>query len=262
MAEKEIEIIDAHTHVQFHQYEKDRLDVIKRALEKKIGMINAGADLESSKKALELANEYDYGLWATAGVHPTEFKDFDKLEEIKTLASSPKVVGIGECGLDYFWTKEADLQKKQIEIFENHIQISNEIKKPLVIHCRNAFSDTIKILSANKSKLLQEPGIIHFFSGSLDDAKKLLDLNFSFTFGGLITFNRSFDDIIKYIPIEKILVETDAPFVAPAPIRGKRNEPAFVDLVLEQLAKIKELSFDLVREEVLKNTFRVFRISN
>ncbi len=284
MAGNGIKIIDAHTHVQFEQYDKDRDDVVARSLAEGVGMINAGADLKSSKDAVDLAHKYENGVWAAVGIHPTEPKDFDKLEEVEKLATDPKVVGIGECGLDYAhfvreqsgWKqngapaiaagnggfvdvkKEKDLQK---EIFEKHIEFSRKYKKPLVIHCREAFADTIDALTVNKNNLLPEPGILHFFTGTIDDAKRLLDLNFSFTFGGLITFNRSFDDVLKFIPLEKILVETDAPFVTPVPNRGKRNEPAFIVSTAKELAKIKSISFEDASETVFKNTIRVFNLS-
>lgn len=256
----DLKIIDAHTHLQFEQYDSDRNDIIIRALAGGIGMINAGADLKSSKEAIDLAHKYENGVWATAGIHPTEPKDFDVFEEMEKLAQDIKVVGIGECGLDYFRDKEFEIQKKQKEIFEKHIDLSNKTKKPLVIHCREAFGDAIELLAANKENLLAEPGILHFFTGTIEDAKKLLELNFTFTFGGLITFNRDFDDILKFIPIEKILVETDAPLVTPVPNRGKRNEPAFVVSVVQELARIKGVSVETMSQTTLKNTARVFNL--
>lgn len=261
MAGNGIKIIDAHTHVQFEQYDKDRDDVVARSLAEGVGMINAGADLKSSKDAVDLAHKYENGVWAAVGIHPTEPKDFDKLKEVEKLATDPKVVGIGECGLDYFRDKDFEIQNKQKEIFEKHIEFSRKYKKPLIIHCREAFADTIDALTVNKNNLLPEPGILHFFTGTIDDAKRLLDLNFSFTFGGLITFNRSFDDVLKFIPLEKILVETDAPFVTPVPNRGKRNEPAFIVSTAKELAKIKSISFEDASETVFKNTIRVFNLS-
>ena len=261
MAGDKIKIIDAHTHVQFEQYEKDREEVVARSLALGIGMINAGADLKSSKEAVDLAHKYENGVWAAVGIHPTEPKDFDKLEEVEKLSADVKVVGIGECGLDYFRDKEYKTQKKQKEIFEKHIEFSQKHKKPLVIHCREAFADTIDILTAHKKDLLPEPGILHFFTGTIEDAKRLLDLNFSFTFGGLITFNRSFDEVLKFIPLEKIMVETDAPFVTPVPNRGKRNEPAFITSTVESLAKIKKTSVETASKTALSNTVRLLNLS-
>jgi TatD DNase family protein len=297
-----LKIIDAHTHVQFEQYDKDRDDVIARAIAAGVGMINAGADLKSSKDAVDLAHKYENGVWAAVGVHPTEIRTYtdrnaDKngfisdnpsgnllesaMREIETLAHDEKVVGIGECGLDLHSLIDSDRSSdkhryiggnpslnqrqseilRQKEIFEKHIRLSGSVKKPLVIHCREAFGDTIDILTDMKNELLPEPGILHFFTGTVENARQLLALNFSFTFGGLITFNRSFDDILKFIPLEKILVETDAPFVTPIPYRGKRNEPAYVVSTVEALAKIKGIPSENVSEATLKNTIRVFNLS-
>jgi TatD DNase family protein len=256
----ELKIIDAHTHVQFEQYDKDRDEVIACSLTAGIGMINAGADLKSSKDAIDLAHKYENGIWATVGIHPTESKDFDKFGEIEKLAQDKKVVGIGECGLDYFRDKEFEVQRKQKEIFGKHIKLSNKIKKPLVIHCREAFVDIIDILTAHKNEILPEPGILHFFTGTMEDAKKILELNFSFTFGGLITFNRSFDEIIELIPSDKLLVETDAPFVSPKSHRGKRNEPLYVEEVISAIAAIKRTDEEKARKQLLENTKRVFGI--
>lgn len=258
MEKLKIKIIDAHTHVQFEQYDSDRNEVVERALAAGIGIINAGADLKSSKDAVNLAHKFENGVWATVGIHPTEPKDFDKLEEIEKLAKDSKVVGIGECGLDYFRDKDFEAQEKQKEVFIKHIELSNKIKKPLIVHCREAFSDIIKLLTANKEKLLPEPGILHFFTGTLDEAKKILELNFSFTFGGLITFNRSFDEIIEFIPLEKILAETDAPFVSPKSHRGQRNESAYIAEVVPMIAAIKRISEESAAKQILENTKRVF----
>lgn len=258
MNKSDIKIIDAHTHVQFSQYDKDRDDVVARALAQGVGMINAGADLKSSKDAVDLAHKYENGVWAAVGIHPTEPKDFDKLEEAEKLAQDNKVVGIGECGLDFFRDKDFEVQKKQKDIFEKHIQLSYDIKKPLIIHCRDAFADTIAILMAHKKDLLTDPGVLHFFTGTINDAKKLLELNFSFTFGGLITFNRSFDDVLGLIPIEKIIAETDAPFVSPKSHRGQRNEPYYIIETISSIALIKNIEENSVRDKILENTKRVF----
>ena len=269
----EIKIIDSHTHVQFEQFDKDREDVITRALTGGVGMINAGADTKTSKSAAVLANKYSDGVWAAVGIHPTEMEagadsaQADaEFKVIEKLAEETKVVGIGECGLDYYSKNNAGLvptdfdRQNQIEMFERHINLSNKIRKPLVIHCREAFADTINVLSANKNKLLPEPGILHFFTGSIEDAHKLLELNFSFTFGGLITFNRSFDEVVKIIPLDKILIETDAPFVSPKSHRGQRNEPSFVSEVLLIIAQIKKIDEVHAQKQILENTKKVFSL--
>lgn len=252
--------IDSHTHAQSEQFDLDRDEVIKRSLDNGVGMINAGADLESSRKAIELAEKYNSAIWATVGIHPTEQinPDLSAIKEIEGLAENKKVVGIGECGLDYFRLKKEEDKIFQKNLFEEHIKISNRVKKPLVIHCREAFVDVISILKSNKGNLLENPGILHFFTGNLDDAEKLLDLNFSFTFGGLVTFNRDFDEIIRYIPSDRILIETDAPFVAPKSHRGQRNEPLYIKEVLSAISQIKGVNEDEFGEIVLANSKKVF----
>ncbi|HPW34404.1 MAG TPA: TatD family hydrolase [Candidatus Paceibacterota bacterium] len=255
----ELRTIDAHTHVQSPEFDLDRNEVILRALDLGIGMINSGADLDSSKKAVELTQKYE-NVWATVGIHPTENRVDGDWEEIKKLSNHPKVIAVGECGLDYFRDKEESVQKKQIELFKNHIDLSFESQKPLVIHCREAFIDMIDLLQSSKEKLLSKPGIFHFFTGTKENTEILLDMNFSFTFGGLITFNRSFDDLVRFIPLDHILVETDAPLVSPKSHRGQRNEPIYVTEVIKSIASIKNIPLQEVTVKILKNTKNVFNI--
>ncbi len=214
-----------------------------------------------------LAKE-DGGDPSTSSGRAAEFKPkgfFSRAEEFdydyyKKLALDPKVVAIGECGLDYYRLSE-ESKEKQKEIFIKQIELAEDVKKPLMIHCRNAFSDLIEILKTNHSKLnANYPGVIHFFSGTVEDAKKLLELGFSFTFGGVITFARDYDEVIKLIPLDRILSETDAPYVAPVPYRGKRNEPLYVIEVVKKLAEIKNVSVEEMAEATVKNASRVFNI--
>lgn len=197
-------------------------------------------------------------------------EEFD-FEYYKKLAEDEKVVAIGECGLDYYritmnseprtLNNEQGLRKKQREVFIKHIELANEIKKPLMIHCRNAFSDLIDILVNSRLLDVKCPGVVHFFSGTINDAKRLLELGFSFSFGGVITFTSDYDEQIKYIPLDRILLETDAPYVAPAPYRGKRNEPAYLEEVAKRLAVLKNTSLHEVREVTVKNTLQIFNIN-
>lgn len=198
-------------------------------------------------------------------------EEFD-YEYYKKLALDSKVVAIGECGLDYFRIKnnELEIKEKQKKAFVEQMKLAHEVRKPLMIHCRNAhstgsgqaFADLIETLIHNSKFLIpNNPGIIHFFSGTEDDAKKLLNMGFSFTFGGVITFVRDYDEVVKMIPPDRILSETDAPYVTPTPYRGKRNEPAYVVEVVKKLAELKEISVDEMAEQVLKNVRRVFDIT-
>lgn len=276
---------DAHTHVQFNVFKNDWKDVLDRAIQNEIGLINVGTNKITSQKAIELIESYERlnskalnMIYASVGLHPihtieNSFHDESELENkskeeiffdynfYKNLALNNKVLTIGECGLDYFRLNNEKQKEKQIEIFEEQIKLSFEVKKPLMIHCREAYSDLIKILQKNKNLLNNNPGIIHFFSGSKEDVKFLLDLGFYFTFGGVITFTRNYDDIIKFIPDNKILSETDAPYVAPVPYRGKRNEPFYVVEVVKKLADIKNRNFEEFRNQILINVNNLFNLN-
>lgn len=266
---------DAHTHVQFAAFKDDYKEVIERAFKASVWLVNVGTQKDTSKRAIELAHEYKEGIYATVGLHPSHtgksFHDADELggneaakgfssrgegfdyNTYKKLAQDPKVVAIGECGLDYFRIEGDDVEAKrrQKAAFEAQIKLAKDVKKPLMIHCREAFPDLIEVLRPNAKNL--KPGIIHFFTGTKDDAKELLKIGFYFTFGGVITFTRDYDEVIKMIPIDRILSETDAPYVAPVPYRGKRNEPVYVVEVVKKLAEIKEVSMEEVAGQVLKN---------
>lgn len=281
-----INFFDAHTHTQFNAFKNDFKEVIERATLAGVCLINVGTQKETSQKAVKLAYLYendlqkDQMIYATVGLHPIHtsksFYDIQELDDIaepftsrgeefdynyyKNLAQDFKVLAIGECGLDYFRLQDNDQKLKQINSFEAQIELAYEIKKPLMIHCRNAFSDLISILSLQKNKLNNPPGIIHFFSGSKEEAKKLLNMGFYFTFGGIITFNQSYDDIIKFLPLDKILSETDAPYVAPVPYRGKRNEPLYIIEVVKKLAEIKNIELEKMKAQILENATRIFKL--
>ena len=210
-----------------------------------------------------MADKYSIGIWATVGQHPSDLRDFD-YGFFKNLAQNQKVVAIGECGLDYYKLKqnidrEAQIAKQK-EIFIKQIELAKEVKKPLMIHCRNAFNDLIEILNSQSTILNSPAGILHFFTGTKENAKTLLGMGFYFTFNGLITFNRDFDEIIKFIPSERILLETDAPYISPAPYRGKRNEPSYIIETAKKLAEIKGVAgaFEEISDQTIKNAEVVF----
>jgi len=252
---------DIHSHLQFRDFNKDRNDVIVRMGEKKVGTIVVGTDLVSSKEAIDLA-EKNKNIFATIGLHPNDNKkEIFNLDEYRKLAQEKKVVAIGECGLDYFRNSSSEEKDRQEKIFESHIDLAVSENLPLMIHVRDAHDDVIKILESKKvlcgDKLR---GNIHFFSGSVEEAKKYFDLNFTISFTGVITFTNDYDDVIKNSPIEMIMAETDSPFVAPDPFRGKRNEPTFVTEVVKKIAEIKGEDFETVRTILLENTNRVFKL--
>jgi TatD DNase family protein len=268
--------IDAHGHVQFLAYDADREEVISRAKSQGVKLITVGTQISTSEAAIRLSEQYPEDMWATVGFHPshlalTEHWHHDQSEQehpeqekfepekLKELAKNPKVVAIGECGLDYFRINhDREIQKRQAEAFMAQIEIAKELKKPLMIHCRDAFRDLIVILKEHGQGL--KPGIVHFFTGTVDDAKELLNLGYYFNFGGVITFARDYDEQIKLIGADRILSETDAPYVSPEPFRGKRNEPAYVVHTVKKLAEILGLSEEKMKNRIWANTLAIFDI--
>lgn len=271
-----LKFFDVHAHVQFAAFDNDREAVIERALAEGIGLINVGTAKNTSEAAVNLAQKSDH-LYAVIGLHPIHAAEsfYDDSESkdknlsaggesfdygfYKKLGENKKVVAIGECGFDFYRVKNEETITKQKGVFTVQIDLARELEKPLMIHCRNAFKDLIYTLQ--NSKLPNPPGVIHFFSGNKDDARKLLDLGFAFAFGGVITFVRDYDEVIKFIPSDKILSETDAPYVTPAPYRGKRNEPAYVVEVVKKLAELKNISLDKMAEQILVNVKNIFQLS-
>lgn len=254
--------IDAHTHAQFPTYDADRSEVITRAQNAGVAIVNVGADLESSKDAIRVAHEFPGGVFATIGLHPTETEangEFD-YETYKALAEDSKVVAIGECGLDYFHVEGnlGDAKVQQKKILLKHVELAKEVGKPLMIHCRNAMGDLIEFLYSNKAQLNAIPGIMHFFTGTAEEAEALVALGFYFTFGGVITFSNDYNAAIGRIPLNRILSETDAPYVTPVPHRGKRNEPLYVLEVEKRLAELREVPSDTMAEQIMENARRVF----
>jgi TatD DNase family protein len=220
--------------------------------------------LQYSKKAIEIEEKYsDIVLGATAGLHPNDNIDeiFNK-EMYLELARNPKVVAIGECGLDYFRTNDDETKKRQKEVFRMHIDIAKEVGKPLMIHSRpskgsmDAYNDALEILSEYEGL----KGNFHFYVGDLETTKKVLDKGFTLSFDGPITFARDYDEVIRYIPLDKLHAETDAPFAAPVPYRGKTCEPWMVIEVVKKIAEIKGLSIEEAREALIQNAKRDFLI--
>ncbi len=254
-------LIDVHTHIQFSQFNKDRDDVIRRFRENNIAVVNVGTDRRSSEKAVELAEKKGDDFYATVGQHPISSAEEFDYSFYEKLGAHPRVVAIGECGLDYFHEKDSVGREKQKDLFVRQIELAFMLNKPLMLHCREAFGDLIKILKLNTRKL-GEPhaGIAHFFSGTKKDADALLGLGFSFSFGGVTTFTHDYDAVIRHIPIERILLETDAPYVAPAPHRGKRNEPSFITETAKRVAEIKEVGYDELVQKTTENAKEIFKI--
>ncbi len=240
-----------------------------------VKMIAVGTQVSTSRAAIQFAEAYKGSVWAAVGFHPAHLSfnwhhDLNEQTEshperfdinaLRELAEHPEVVAIGECGLDYFrlGPDDDETRNRQKDAFVAQIDLAYELKKPLMIHCRAAFPDLIAMLRANSAKL--RPGVIHFFTGTTEDAKQLLELGFSFTFGGVITFARDYDAAIQTIPIDRLLSETDAPYVSPAPYRGKRNEPAYVVETVKKLAELKGIWPEKMAEHIFENAKRIFGI--
>lgn len=283
-------LVDVHTHTQFAAYSADKDAVIRRASDAGIWIINVGTQKNTSLDAIKTAHEYE-GVFATVGLHPVHseksYHDAQELGggdaareftsrgeefnifEYKKMAEDPKVVAIGECGLDYYHLTD-ETKKRQSEVFAAQISLAYDLKKPLMIHCRDhaklqegesggrAFLDLISILKENSGKLLETPGVIHFFSGTVEDAKELMDMGFSFSFGGALTFARAYEKLVKFIPLGRIVLETDAPYVAPQAYRGKRNEPLYIEEVAKKIGRILNKDFDEVASVTTENAIKIF----
>ena len=254
---------DSHSHLNDEKFDEDRDKIIKEIYEDgTTKFVTAGYSVESSKKAIEIANSYDF-IYATAGISPndipqTEEELWKQLSEIKDLAkSSEKVLAIGEIGLDYYWNTEN--KKIQKISFIEQIKLANELDLPIVIHTRDAVMDTIQILKENEVK---NKGIFHCCPQNRELIKEGLKLGFYISFAGPITFKNSknADEIINLVPNDKILIETDSPYLAPEPVRGTRNTPANVKYVAQKVADVKGLTLEIVEKITMENTKRILKI--
>lgn len=274
-------MIDTHCHLNFHKFDSDVDTVIKNAQNAGVTtIINTGTSVYSSKLAVELAQKHK-NLYAIVGIHPHHADKMDKefegeildswFEEIEKLANQPKVVGIGEIGMDYFNYKSNGIVEKKLQEDAYRKQIELSIKKqlPVQIHNRLAWDDTLGILMEYKNKLQDPPGMFHCFSGSIDFTRKVLDAGFYIGFDGNITYpgippgeDTPLPDLVKFVPLDRIVTETDSPFLSPIPHRGLRNEPKNVILIGEQIAEIKGTSFDGVQNQTTKNAQTVFRLKS
>ena len=268
--------IDIHAHLNFAAFDADREATAKRALRAGTAFINVGTQIDTSGKALELAEEYPEGAYAIVGLHPihtsASFHDEKELGKggggftsrgetfdpvvYRELLKHPKVVGVGECGLDYH-RLPADSIAKQKEAFIAQIALANESGKPLMLHIREAYGDALYILAAHA----KVKGDSHFFAGTIEEARRFLDLGFTLSFTGAITFAKQYAELVEYVPLDMIQAETDCPFVAPVPHRGERNEPAYVSEVVDKIARIKKLPLEEVEKALLENARRVWGVS-
>jgi len=258
--------IDIHCHLDSEDYNSDRNEVLARLKDTGGGAITIGPTLEESKKAIEIAEAND-NVWACIGVHPEGETDFNE-NEFEEMVKNPKVVGIGECGLEYFVMKKEETEKFQKELFIRQIKFAIKHDKPLMLHIRpskksqDAYLEALDILISYKKEVGEKlRGNVHFFAGDIFVAQKFLDLGFTLSFTGVITFTHDYDEVIKYIPQNSIMSETDAPWVAPVPWRGKRNEPTYVIEVIKKMAEIRGEDFETLNNAIIQNAKRIFLLS-
>ncbi len=229
------------------------------------GGVVIGTDLKTSKEAVELAEKHDF-LWASVGLHPNDNHNEQWIDisiQMEELAKHPKVVGIGECGLDYFRSGGSDDERAaQKAKFETQVALAVSVQKPLIIHCRNAHDDMLPLLVGYKVQYGDALSIIiHFFTGTGELAQKYLDLGCYLSFPGPVTYTDMYDESIRVAPMDRILSETDSPFAAPVPHRGKRNEPVYVSEVVRKIAHIKNVSMEEVSERIILNSQDIFGIT-
>jgi len=271
-------IIDTHSHLNFKAYKNDLEEVVKRMQDNNIWAINVGTKYETSKEAIEVAERFGEGFFAAVGLHPIHIKtdllklrtdedeggfaplgeEFDK-ERYKELTKNKKVVAIGEIGLDYYYrpkskTKQEEFKKLQKRVFLQQLELAEELNLPVIIHCRMAFEDLYEILKNRKLR-----GVIHCFTGNLQEAKQYVGLGFYLGINGIID-KLDLTEVIKNIPLEKLLVETDCPYLTPKAEGDKRNEPVFVKHVIQRVSDLKGVSFDEVSEKTFQNAKELFNI--
>lgn len=260
--------IDIHSHLHFPDYNQDREQVVKRMNDASVGTILVGTSFETSKQALEFAHQHE-NVWVCIGVHPVDESPRDgkrifNLAEFEIIGKDSKVVCVGECGLDYGRDGVVSDEEKarQREDFIAQINFAISIDKPIMIHGRSAHHDILEVLTEMKKvhgdKLR---GNAHFFTGDLETAQKYIDLDFSLSFTGVLTFTHDYDEAVKYVPEHMIMAETDAPYVSPVPYRGKRNEPTYVTEVYKKIAEIRGVEPEKMAQIMTKNAIRRFNLA-
>lgn len=263
IADKRMNLIDTHAHLDFPHFDDDRERVIERATTAGVrAIVDIGTDLASSQAAVALAEAYPQ-IYAAVGVHPHDAKTLTKetLEEMRALASHPKVVAIGEIGLDFY--RDLSPRDKQRQAFQQQLALASEAGKPVIIHDRDAHSEVMAILRRWIEGGYQPAGVLHCFSGDLAMAQEAIELGFYVSIAGPVTFKnaRRLRELVRQLPLEKLLVETDCPYLTPHPHRGKRNEPAYVKLVAQEIARIKRLSLEEVARIISDNAQALFALN-
>ena len=256
-------IFETHAHYDDKKFDKDRKKLIESMPSKGIGrIINVGSSIETTKTTIEIAKEYDY-VYAAVGVHPS---DVDCLNEetfawLKEQTKWEKTVAIGEIGLDYYWDKEPEIQKNQRYWFKRQMELARETSLPVIIHSRDAAADTYDLMKEIHADEI--PGVIHCYSYSPEMAKEFVKMGYYIGVGGVVTFKngKKLKETVKEIPIEKILLETDCPYMAPEPNRGTRNDSGNIPYVVEEIARIKGISTEEVEKITWDNAMKLFKCS-
>jgi|OM-RGC.v1.009995208 TatD DNase family protein len=251
-------LVDSHAHLEDEKYDRDREKVIEECKKDLTFLINVGSNLLTSKQSIELAHNYDF-IYASVGIHPHDAqREFDKVEEIERLALQEKVVAIGEIGLDYYYDDPP--KEFQKEIFIKQIRLAKKLNLPIIIHDRDAHGDILDILKQEWTKDLR--GVFHSYSGSVEMAFQVIEMNFYISLGGPVTFKNAKKpkEVAKAVPIEKLLIETDSPYLTPEPYRGKRNTPVYVKFVAKKIAELREMPYEEVCRITAENAIKLFNI--
>lgn len=289
------QLIDSHAHVEFGAFNDDWKEVVNRAFEQGIQLVNVGTNLKTSKAAVDMAEKVGDGMWATIGIHPihlakdiketasfngdeysfvTKRESFDKRDYFE-LAQHPKVVAIGESGLDFFHIDDfkgddmtgEQFKELQREVFYEILGFAREVGKPHVFHCRDAYDEFVEMVKefsdnsdGGSGDGYKVRGVVHCYTGNREQAQKILDLGLYIGFTGIVTFPnaKELQEVAKMVPLDRMLIETDSPYLAPQPVRGQRNEPMYVEHVAEKIAELKGISVEEVAEATVKNTIELF----
>ena len=247
-------LIDTHAHLNFDAYKDDVDEVIKRTLANDVWMINVGSQYSTSKRAVEIAEKYPKGIYAAVGLHPIHAGDGFDRDKFKELAELPKVVAIGEIGLDYK-AEYSSFKEKQKEVFLEQLALTKELDLPVIFHCRMAHQDMIHVLKEHNQEFR---GVIHCFTGNWEEAEEYIRMGFHLGFNGII-YKLKLDEIIKKTPLKKLLVETDCPYLTP-PQKESRNEPIYVRHIAEEIAKVKNISYEEISKITAENAKKLFKL--
>lgn len=255
-------LFDTHAHYDDKRFDEDRDEILSSMPKNGVGLIlNPGCDIETSKKAIEYAEKYSH-VYAAVGIHPEYIEEIEldsTIKELKTLAlSSKRIKAIGEIGLDYYWIKEPELRAKQAELLRRQLALAKEFDMPVIIHDREAHADTLKIVE----EFPEVKGVFHCYSGSTEMAQRLISLGYLISFTGVITYKNAKKavEVVENIPLDKLMIETDSPYMSPEPFRGKRNSSLYVYRMAEAIADIKNIPLDEVINQTTENGKKLFNI--